>query len=102
MEIKYIQILNSPKIDKRYVARFYDESRNMVKQTHFGSKTGLNYTLHKDKEVKENWIARHRALNEDWNNYTSAGALSKHLLWNRTSLAASFRDYLKRFKLKEY
>ena len=102
MGIIYIQILNSPKIDKRYVARFYDENRNMVKQTNFGSKTGLNYTLHKDKQVKENWIARHSALNEDWNNYTSAGALSKHLLWNKPTLSASFRDYLKKFKLKEY
>ena len=102
MGIIYIQILNSPKIDKRYVARFYDENRNMVKQTNFGSKTGLNYTLHKDKQVKENWIARHSALNEDWNNYTSAGSLSKHLLWNKPTLSASFKDYLKRFRLKEY
>ena len=101
-KIKYIQILNSKRAEKKYVAKFYDESRNMIKQTNFGSKTGVTFNMHKDEEVKANWIARHKALNEDWNDFTSPGALSKHLLWNKPSLSSSFKDYLRRFNLKKY
>ncbi len=101
-EIKYIQILNSKRADKKYVAKFYNENRDMIKQTNFGSKTGVTFNMHKDEEVKANWIARHKALNEDWNDFTSPGSLSKNLLWSKPSLSASFKAYLKRFKLKEY
>ena len=102
MDIVYIQILKSPREDKRYMAIFYDRNRNLVKKTHFGSKFGITYNEHKDEEVKDNYIARHSALNEDWDNFTSAGALSKHLLWNKPSLGNSFKDYLRRFNLKKY
>lgn len=99
--IQYIQILNSKKPEKKYVARFFDQDKNMVKQTNFGSKTGLNFTLHKDEEVKRNWIARHE-VRGTFDKPTSPSALARWLLWNKPTLSASFKDYLKRFKLKEY
>ena len=99
--IQYIQILNSKKPEKRYVALFFDQDRNMVKKTDFGSKTGLNFTLHKDEEVKRNWIARHQVRGA-FDEPTSASSLARWLLWNKKTLSASFKDYLKRFKLKEY
>ena len=99
--IVFIQILNSKKPDKKYVARFFDAERNMIKQTDFGSKTGLIYTHHKDEEVKENWIARHQ-VRGTFNEATSSSSLARWLLWNKKTLSKSFKDYLRRFNLKKY
>ena len=35
MAIKYVQILNSNKEDKKYVAMFYDENKNYIKKNSF-------------------------------------------------------------------
>ena len=53
MAIKYVQILNSNKEDKKYVAMFYDADRNYVKKTHFGSKDGVTYNMHKNDDLKK-------------------------------------------------
>jgi hypothetical protein len=87
--------------NKKYKAIFYNKDRSKVKTTHFGAKGMNDYTIHKDDERKERYLARHK-VNEDWNDYTSAGSLSRYLLWNKPSLSASFNDYLKKFKLKKY
>ena len=99
--IVFIQILNSQKPEKKYVARFFNRNRDIIKQTHFGSKYSVTYNEDNDEEAKENYIARHSG-NEDWNNPTTPGALSRWLLWNRRSLSASFKNFLKKFELKEY
>ena len=99
--IVFIQILNSKKPEKKYVARFFDAERNMIKQTDFGSKTGLNYTHHKDEEVKENWIARHKVCGT-FDKFTSASSLDRWLLWNKKTLSQSFENYLMRVNLKKY
>ena len=39
MAIKYVQILNSNKEDKKYVAMFYDENKNYIKKLILGQKT---------------------------------------------------------------
>lgn len=101
MSIVYVQILNSDLKNKKYKAIFYDKNRNKVKTTHFGSDVGITYNMHKDDDIKEAWIARHR-VRENWSDYTSGGSLAKNLLWHKTSLSASFNDYLKKFKLKKY
>ena len=54
MAIKYVQILNSNKEDKKYVAMFYDENKNYMKKTHFGSKNGVTYNMHKNNDTKKN------------------------------------------------
>lgn len=101
MSIVYIQIMKSDLEGKKYKAVFYDKNRSKVKTTHFGAKGMSDYTIHKDDERKERYLARHKS-NENWNDYTSSGSLAKYLLWNKTSLSASFNDYLKRFGLKKY
>lgn len=83
------------------MAKFYDNDRNKVKTSHFGSAGMSDYTKHKDDERKKLYLARHK-VNEDWNDYTTAGSLSRWLLWNKQTLSASFNDYLKRFNLKKY
>ena len=103
MAIKYVQILNSNKEDKKYVAMFYDENRNYVKKTHFGSKNGVTYNMHKNDDTKKNWISRHSKLKgSNWNVPDTASSLAKNLLWAETSLSLSFNIYLKKFNLQKY
>jgi hypothetical protein len=66
------------------------------KVVHFGQAGASDYTIHKDAERKQRYIDRH-CKNEKWNNPTTAGALSRWILWNKTSLSASINDYKKRF-----
>lgn len=101
MSIVYVQIINSNRKQKKLMTKFYDNDRNKVKTTHFGSAGMSDYTKHKDDQRKEKYLARHK-VNEDWNDYTTAGSLSRWLLWNKQTLSASFTDYLKRFNLKKY
>ena len=55
---------------------------------HFGQKGFLDQTLGSTKKQKELYIKRHR-VRENWNDPTTAGFWSKHLLWNLPSLARS-------------
>ena len=93
-----VTISKSPKVDKRFKAMFGG------KTVHFGAKGGSTYVDHKDDRTKRNWEARHK-VRENWKDYDSAGALSKHVLWNKKTLKSSVQDLNKqqkefRFKLK--
>jgi hypothetical protein len=57
-----------------------------------------DFYLHHIAGRKARYLARHSA-NENWNDPTSAGALSRWVLWNKTSLEASKADYKRRFGL---
>ena len=100
MSIVYVQIINSTRKEKKLMAKFYDDDRNKVKTSHFGSEMS-NYIQHKDEKRKELYLARHKS-NENWDDYTSSGSLARWLLWNKPTLSASFTDYLKKFNLKKY
>ena len=97
----FVQLTKSDIKGKKYTAIFFDDSRRKIRTTHFGSAGMSDYTKHKDDERKELYLARHRA-NEDWNDYTSAGSLAKHILWSKPTISASYNDYLKKFNLKKY
>ena len=88
-------VAKSTKPDKRLQANFGN------KVVHFGAKGGATYIDHKDPKTKANWEARHK-VRENWNDYDSAGALSKHVLWNKPSLAASIRDLNARQKQYDF
>ena len=60
-----------------------------------------DYTIHKDKKRKERYMKRHK-VNENWNDPTTSGSLSRYILWNKPTLKASIEDYRKRFKIKKY
>ena len=92
-------ISNSTRKDKKLMAIFYDDTNKKIKTTFFGAKNYSDYTINKDKKRKELYLNRHRK-NENWNNYMSAGGLSRYVLWNLPTLKASIADYKKRFKLK--
>ena len=80
-----VLISKSNKGDKRLVAVFPE------KKIHFGSKGGSTFVDHKNTQTKRAWEARHR-VNEDWRDFDSAGALAKHVLWNKRTLKASVSD----------
>lgn len=97
----YIQLKKSTNPEKKYMAIFYDEQRKKIKTTHFGSAGMSDYTKHKDDERKNRYLTRHSA-NETWNDYMTAGSLSRWILWNKHTLSASYNDYIKKFGLKKY
>ncbi len=93
MKLALIDIRPSCRKSKKYVATFSDGAR-----IHFGAKGMSNYTIHKDAARKARYLARH-AVGENWDDPKSAGALSRFVLWNKRTLAASIADYKKRFGL---
>jgi hypothetical protein len=99
MKPVYVSIHKSNVKGKKYTAVFYDKDMEEVKRTQFGAKGMSDYTIHKDEERKQRYLDRHRK-NENWNDFESAGSLSRFLLWNLPTLKESFEDYLKRFDLK--
>ena len=97
-----VDIKKSSRDDKRYMATFTYSNGNKS-TTHFGyddkNKTGSTFIDHNNEDKKKAYIARHR-VNENWADYKSAGALLKHILWNKPTLTASINDYKSKFKLK--
>lgn len=98
MKPKKVEIRKSRRSDKKYVARFTD-TRGKTKKTHFGGKGYEDYTIHKDQNRKKLYLARHQK-NENWKDPTTAGSLSKNILWNKANLQSSFNDYKKQFNLE--
>jgi len=96
----YVELKKATTQGKKYTAIFYDNDRRKIKTTHFGSDMS-NYTIHKDDERKQRYLARHRA-NENWDDYMSSGALSRWILWQKPTISESYNDYIKRFNLKKY
>jgi len=93
-----VVIKKSNKPQKKMMAIFTLEN-GRKKTTHFGQAGAPDYTITKDKAQRARYIKRHRK-NENWNNPVSAGALSRWILWEKESKAASITDYKKRFKFK--
>jgi hypothetical protein len=94
--MKLLSIKPSDKPDKKLQATF--ENNGRTKTTHFGAAGMSDYTKHHDEARKSNYLSRHSAT-ENWNDPTSAGALSRWVLWNKPTLAASKADYKRKFGL---
>ena len=92
-----VVIKASTKSNKKLMATFTRENGS-TKTTHFGAAGMDDFTKTKNEEQKKRYLDRHRK-NENWNNPESAGALSRWILWNKTSRQASIADYKRRFNL---
>jgi len=57
---------------------------------HFGAKGYEDYTMHKDAQRRKNYIARH-GPNQNWNDFCTAGAWSRWLLWEWPSMSQAIR-----------
>jgi hypothetical protein len=93
---RLVKIVKSPKKDKKYRAVFIKNGRE--KNVDFGAKGYQDYNIHKDPERKKRYINRHKSR-ENWRDPTTAGALSRYILWNKPSFRASVSDYKRRFNL---
>lgn len=95
---KFLGIHRSDKPEKKYYALFEGDS-GREKKVYFGDAKMKDYTLHSPLERearKRAYISRHRS-NENWSDPESPGALSRWILWNKTSVSASVADYKRRF-----
>lgn len=97
MPLKLIDIKPSTRDTKKYMAEFITP-KGTTKTTHFGSAGMSDFTKHRDEERKQLYLQRHKK-NENWNDPTSAGSLSRYVLWNKPTLSASIDDFKKRFNL---
>ena len=97
----YVSIKPSTSSGKKMMAIFYDTSKKKVKTTHFGAIGYEDYTTHGDLTRKMNYLGRHKST-ENWNDYMTAGALSRWILWNKPTIKASIDDYIGKFNLKKY
>lgn len=70
------------------------------KTIQFGYKGMSDFTKHKDVERKKRYIARHSKNNQKWSNPLSAGALSRWILWEDTSITRAIKKFKRRFKLR--
>ena len=92
-----IEIVKRKKPEKKLDAIIHRED-GRTKTVSVGAAGMSDYTLHKDSDRKERYIARHKA-NENWSSegYETAGWLSRWILWNLPSLRASVADTNRRF-----
>jgi len=99
----YVELKNATTKGKKYTAVFYDDEKKKIKTTSFGQAGANDYTTHGSnrEERKIAYINRHKS-NENWNDYKSAAALSRWILWNKPTITASYNDYIKKFGLKIY
>jgi len=99
----YVQLKKATTKGKKYTAVFYDEERKKIKSTSFGATGYQDFTSHGHdaEERKRLYLERHKS-SENWADYKSAGSLSRYILWNKSSVSASFSAYLKTFGLKKY
>ena len=105
MKIQLTKLTNNK---KKYKAEFFDKkTKKKIKSISFGSSAMRDFTrinnpkskfYIKEKaereKVKQAYLDRHRAR-ENWNNPMTAGALSRWLLWNKTTFNASLNDFKK-------
>ena len=96
-----VEIKKSTNPNKKMMAVFYNSDGKKIKTIHFGAAGMSDYTQHKNEERKSRYIARHSA-NESFNQPMTAGALSRWILWNMTSLRSSIADYKRKFGFKTY
>ena len=101
--MKLISIKPSTNKDKKLMATFEKDNGRQV-TTHFGASGYMDFTKYYKqdpklaKEKKESYLARHR-VNEDWNDVTSAGALSRWILWSEPTIEQSIKKFKKKFDL---
>ena len=95
--IKLISIKNyQGSGNSRFTAVFSYHGKS--KKVNFGDIRYDNYTIYKNDERKRLYLLRHKS-NEDWNNPMTAGSLSRWILWNKTTIEESIKDFKKRFDI---
>src|SRR5687767_15054666 len=97
--VVYFGLSDSSNKTKKYRAFFYDENMNLVKKTDFGALGYEDYTMHRDSSRRSGYIARHSNRGENWEDFTTAGSLSRYILWEYPDLDTAIDRYAERFGL---
>lgn len=100
-----VKFTKSPDKKKKLRATFtYPDGK--TKTTDFGATGYMDFILYNklgDKAQaelkKKNYLKRHK-VNQDWDDFTTAGALSRWILWNLPTLKESVDDFKRRFNLE--
>jgi hypothetical protein len=82
----------------KWVGVFTNETTKDERRIPFGAKGMSDYTLNKNPLRRQSYLSRHRSR-EDWTNPMTAGALSRWILWESTSLQEAVRKFKRRFSL---
>ena len=95
--MKLLEIKQSPKPDKKYMAIFDNNGR--TKTTHFGAKGMDDYTITHNKEQRDRYRTRHHKDLET-KDPTRASFLSYYISWgDSTSIKTNTAAYKKMFSL---
>jgi hypothetical protein len=94
--MKLVSITKATDGKHKYQAIFDIDGKK--KTTKFGAVGYEDFTKTRDINKREAYLARHKTR-ENWDDPTSAGALSRWILWNEPTLSLSIKDFKKRFKL---
>ena len=97
-EMRLVSFGKSTREGKKYMVVL--DNNGSKKTIHFGASGYDDYTTHHDEERKKRYIDRHQKR-EDWTNsgILTSGFWSKHLLWNKKTIATSMKDIRDRFSL---
>ena len=83
---------------KKLKAVFTDEY-GKTKTIHFGQSGATDFTLGASEDQRKRYRERHSK--ENWNNYQSAGSLSRYILWGESrSREQNIKSFKKRFNLE--
>ena len=82
----------------KWVGVFTNETTKDERRIPFGAKGMSDYTLNKNPLRRQSYLSRHRSR-EDWTNPMTAGALSRWILWESTSIQEAVRKFRRRFSL---
>ncbi len=88
---------NSDKPNKKYYIITNDN-----KKVYFGATGYSDFAIHKDEARKQRYIDRHKKNEfEYWNKsgIDTASFWSRFLLWNLSTITASYQDIKKRFNI---
>lgn len=96
--VKLIRVEKSKNPKFKYTA-FFQLDNGKTKKTNFGASGASDYTIHKDKDRRTRYRARHKR-DLRTNDPMRAGYLSYYLLWgDSTSLKENIMNYKKKFNL---
>jgi hypothetical protein len=91
--MKLVSITPSKSSGKKWDALF-----DTGKRVPFGMDGYLDYTQHGDPVRRQRYLMRHKSR-EDWNDPTTAGALSRWILWENKDMGRAVAMFRRRFNL---
>ena len=97
----YVKLSKSTRKNKKLMTEYFHDKKEQkpYKTVHFGDSRYSDFTQTQDEKKKELYYKRH---NKMMTCPKSANTLAKMILWNKSTVGASFNDYLKKYNYKKY